>query len=51
MFYQSFHCPKTNFRKGPIHHLLMTQLQEAIQDSYSNVSDPADNLLILSAIP
>ena len=52
IFYQSFDCPKTNFRslvrECVIDHMLMIQLQELIQESHSITSDFAGNRLILS---
>ena len=55
IFYQSFSCPKTNFRslvkESLIHQMLMTQLQEALQESYSIISDLWGNLLILNVVP
>ena len=55
IFYQSFEFPKTNFRslerQSLIHQMLMTKLQEALQESHSNISDLTGNLLILNAVP
>ena len=52
IFYQSFDCPKTNFRslvsESVIDQMLITQLKETIQESQSIISDLAGNPLILS---
>ena len=52
LFYQSCDCPKTNSRSlvrdRVIDQMLITQLQEAIQESYGIISDHAGNPLILT---
>ena len=52
LFYQSFVCPKTNFRslvkEREIDQLLMNRLQEAIKEPHNIISDLAGSSLILS---
>ena len=48
----SFECPNTNFRlhvrECATNQMLMTQLQEAIQESHNIINDLAGNTSILS---
>ena len=42
---------RPTLRESPIHQMLLTQLQEAPQESHSNIGDFETSLLILSEMP